>query len=168
MTKRSGFSQAAHCWCSPVWLGVFLHNIRQQKNLRGNQQQKLPTSPVDTQKCAEQSLQTGSVDFTPCDRERRIKLLQKGNASDTWQGHTARLCQRELLPQLHSWCSFLHPAWDRTLLPPWTDTSLPPASTFLILLKHKLIPLLIKPTKVAAVGSILKHSQHCPFWPSFF
>lgn len=103
-----------------------------------------------------------------CDRERSTWLLQKENASDTWQGHPASLCQRESLPQLHSWRSSLHPAWDKTLLPPSTDTSVSLASAFLILLKHNLVFLFIKSTTVAAAGSKRSHSQRCPFLPSFY
>lgn len=112
----------------------FLLNIRQQQNLTGNKQQKFPTSPVDTQKWAEppdwgiHNIWSWFVNFIPRDRERR-----KENASDTWQGHSVSLCQRESLPQLHSWCSSLHP-WDKTLLPPWTDTPVSPAAACLILL----------------------------------
>lgn len=165
MAKRTGFSQAVHCWCSPVWLGDFCIIFTNKKIWAGTNNKNFPAAQWTLRNV--QSLQTGFMDFALCARERRTLLLQKGNASDTWQGHTVRLCQRESLPQLHFWCSSLHPVWDKTLLPPWTGTSVSPASTFLILLKHNLVPLLIKPTKVAAAGSILRHSQHCPFWPYF-
>lgn len=167
--KKYRFQPGCSWLVLPSLVGVFLHNICQQQNLSGSQQQK-PFPPALWPLRNVQSLKTGgSITFeaglwSSAPVTGRGAHRRKGQVTP---GKVTRQCQRELLPQLLSWCSSLHPVWDKTLLPPWTDAAVSPASTFLILLKHNFIFLLIKSTKVAAAGSKLSYSQHCPSLPSF-
>lgn len=81
MAKSTGFSQAAHGWCSSVWF----------KNL--------PTSPVATQKCTEPA-DWGSITFeaglwSSASVTRRGAHRKKVQVTP---GKVTQQCQRELSP----------------------------------------------------------------------
>lgn len=162
MAKRTGFCHAAHCWCSmfannKIWVGnnnkhfpPALWTLRNVQSLRTGGsitfEAVLWTSPAVTGK--------GGQGF--CRREMRVTLGKVARRVCATENRSPS-CTPDAPPSTHH----------GTNLATMSRHVIVSCINIFNFIKHSLLFLLIKSTAVAAAGSLLSHSQHCPFWPSF-